>query len=122
MSSRSSSSRLPSSSSPIDVNPVIFPAGRARLGTRPDATGSPTATITRGTVVVAFLTAWEAGVPAVTITSTFWASSSPTRLGSRSYFPFRPSILDEDILAFDVTQLAQALAKWPHQIGLQSGG
>jgi hypothetical protein len=76
--------------------------GSLRLsdGTMPVPTGSPTASMTRGTEVVAFLTARVAGVPAVTITATFRASSSPMRAGKRSYFPsahrysirtFRPS-------------------------------
>src|SRR5262245_48305985 len=65
--SLSSSKRFPSISTEIEVNPVMLPPGRARLATRPVATGSPTATMTRGTVLVAFLTASEAGVPAVTI-------------------------------------------------------
>ena len=37
--------------------------------------------------VVAFWTAREAGVPAVTITSTLCASNSAMRAGNRSYFP-----------------------------------
>ena len=41
----------------------------------PVPTGSPTAAMTTGTVNVAFLTASAAGVPAVTITSTFAAMS-----------------------------------------------
>ena len=68
--SLSSSSRFPCVSSAIEVTPVMFPPGRLRLPTIPEATGSPTPTMTSGTDVVAFLTAWVAGVPAVTITST----------------------------------------------------
>src|SRR3990170_1822280 len=71
----------------IEVNPVMFPPGRLRDATIPVPTGSPTATMTRGTDVVAFLTAWVPGVPAVTITSTFRAISSAMRVGRRSYFP-----------------------------------
>ena len=50
----------------------------------PVSTGSP-AIITSGTTEVAFFTARLAGVPAVTITSTFAASSSVTSAGKRSY-------------------------------------
>jgi hypothetical protein len=43
--------------------------------------------MTKGIDVVAFLTASEAGVPAVTITSTFRAISSAMSAGKRSYCP-----------------------------------
>jgi hypothetical protein len=43
--------------------------------------------MTKGIDVVAFLTASVAGVPAVTITSTFEAISSAIRAGKRSYLP-----------------------------------
>jgi hypothetical protein len=46
--SLSSSKRFPSISTEIEVNPVAFPPGCARLATRPVATGSPTAIMTRG--------------------------------------------------------------------------
>ena len=71
-------SRLPSRSGAIELNPLRLPPGRARLGTSPLPAGSPTAIMTTGTNVVTFLTAREAGVPAVTITSTFAARSSAT--------------------------------------------
>ena len=45
---------------------MTLPPGRARLATRPVATGSPTATMTRGIDVVAFLTASAAGVAVAT--------------------------------------------------------
>jgi hypothetical protein len=85
--SLSSSKRFPSISGEIEVTPVMFPPGRAKLATRPVATGSPTAIMTSGIDVVAFLTASEAGVSAVTITSTFEATSSAMSAGKRSYFP-----------------------------------
>ena len=50
--SRRSWSRLPSRSGAIELSPVRLPPGRARLGTRPVPIGSPTATMTSGTVVV----------------------------------------------------------------------
>ena len=85
--SRRSWSRLPSRSGAIELNPVRLPPGRARLGTRPVPTGSPTATMTSGTTVVAFFTASDAGVPAVTITSTLSAIRSRTSPGNLSYLP-----------------------------------
>ena len=51
------------------------------------ANGSPTAIMTSGIDRACFLTAREAGVPAVTIISTFWGTNSPMRAGKRSYFP-----------------------------------
>src|SRR5262245_60592602 len=48
--SLSSSKRFPSISTDIEVNPVTLPPCRARLATRPVATGPPTATMTRGHV------------------------------------------------------------------------
>src|SRR4029453_787702 len=39
--------------------------------------------------------------------------------GKTLVLPFRPSILDGEILSLDVAQLAQALAEWPDEIGLQ---
>ena len=62
----------------------MLPPGRARLGTSPVATGSEMAPMTIGIVVVAFLAASDAGVPAVTMTSTFMATSSATRVGNSS--------------------------------------
>ena len=85
--SLSSSIRLLSSSGEIEVNPVMFPPGRLRDATMPVPTGSPTATMTRGIDVLAFWYAWVAGVPAVTITSTFEAINSAMSAGKRSYFP-----------------------------------
>ena len=44
---------LSSKSGAMLVNPVTFPPGRARLSTRPVPTGSPTAIMTMGIVLVA---------------------------------------------------------------------
>ncbi len=81
LTSLSSSNRFPSSSGAIELNPVIFPPGRARLATMPATTGSPTAIMTMGTEVVAFLTARVAVIPEMHIRSTECASI--TRTGSR---------------------------------------
>jgi hypothetical protein len=74
---------LPSRSGVIELKRVMLPPGRDKLETMPLPTGSPTATMTKGTNVVAFFTASAAGVPAVTMTSTFVAKRSRTRAGSR---------------------------------------
>src|SRR5262249_53176831 len=55
-------SRLAPTSGPRMVLPVIFPPGRARLGTSPARTGSPIEIMTMGIVVVACLAAKLAGV------------------------------------------------------------
>jgi hypothetical protein len=62
-------------------NPVMFPLGRARLPTRPDPTGSLTASMTTGMVFVACLTATAPGVLAATITSTLSATSAAANAG-----------------------------------------
>src|SRR5262249_43512230 len=56
-------SRLAPTSGPRMVLPVIFPPGRARLGTSPARTGSPIEIMTMGIVVVDCLAAKLAGVP-----------------------------------------------------------
>jgi hypothetical protein len=68
-------------------SPVMFPPGRARLATRPVATGSTTTAMTMGIVPVASLAARIAGTAAVTMTSVFRRTSSAARPGSRSYLP-----------------------------------
>src|SRR5215471_18871826 len=55
-------SRLVPTFGPTLVLPVIFPPGRARLGTSPARTGSPMEIMTMGIVVVACLAAKLAGV------------------------------------------------------------
>src|SRR6266571_6932090 len=80
----SSSKRFPAKSGARLDNPVTFPLGRARLATRPIATGSETFPITMGIVVVARFAAWTAGVLLVIIASTLRRTSSAARSGSRS--------------------------------------
>src|SRR2546423_1865351 len=58
------------------LSPVMFAPGRARLATTPWPTGSPTPVMTTGIVAVAFFAASAAGVPRVTIRSTFDLTSS----------------------------------------------
>ena len=70
------SSCLPTSPAPIVDSPVTLPPGRARLATRPSATGSPDTAKTIAIVLLARLAAFAAGGDAATITSTFRATSS----------------------------------------------
>ena len=79
--------RLPSSSGPRTVTPVMFAPGRARLAMSPLRTGSPADAMTIGIVVVARLAANALGVTLVTMMSTFALTSSVARPGSRSSRP-----------------------------------
>src|SRR5262249_35485286 len=81
------SSRLVLSSVASNEMPVAFPPGRARLGTTPAPTGSPTYTKMIGIVVVAFRPAMAAGVLNVMIASTFKLPNSAASSVSRSTFP-----------------------------------
>ena len=65
-------------------NPVILPPGRARLATKPAATGSPAFAITMGMVVVAFFAANAGGVSETTIRSTLRRTKSAASSGRRS--------------------------------------
>ena len=67
--------------------PVTLPPGRARLATRPKATGSPGVTITIGMAVVAPLAANAGGPPVTTIRSTLRRTRSAASSGRRSFFP-----------------------------------
>jgi hypothetical protein len=84
-----SSSRFPARSDRTMASPVTLPPGRARLATRPAATGSPMVVMTIGVVVVARWTArTTGGPPDATMRSILRRRSSATRSGSDSYFPF----------------------------------
>ena len=58
----------------------MFPPGRARLATKPDATGSPSLPMTMGIVTVASLAERVPAEPAVTMTSTLERASSTARV------------------------------------------
>jgi hypothetical protein len=78
----SSSTRLATKSVPlIKLMPVVLPAGRLRLGTRPIPTGSAPTAKTIG-VLLAALAAFVAGYPPAAITATrriatLWPSTNP---------------------------------------------
>jgi hypothetical protein len=76
MVSLSNSNRLPANAESMLVIPVMFPPGRARLSTSPDATGSPTFKKTMGIVLAAFLAATAADVEDATSTSTLRRTNS----------------------------------------------
>src|SRR6266550_1980337 len=91
------------------LNPVAFPPGRARLSTRPAATGSPTMAMTMGIVRVAFLSALAGGVPPVTITSTCDLTSSAARSGQPIDPILSPFPLDGDGSSLDIPEVPQPL-------------
>src|SRR5262249_5183316 len=66
--------------------PVMLPPGRARLATRPNATGSPARVITMGMVVVAFFAANATPIPETTMRSTLRRTNSAARSDMRSGF------------------------------------
>ena len=99
-----SCTRLPSSSGPETVNPVMLPPGREKLGTSPAATGLPLDAKTTGIVLVARLAASEPGVPVVTITSGLSRTNSVAKAERRLSPPLRPTEIDREGAALDMTQ------------------
>src|SRR5215471_9959368 len=79
--------RLVARSVPWLDTPVMFEPGRARLATRPVATGSPGSAKTIGTLFVACLAARAHWVPYVIIKSTFSWTNSAASSSARSFLP-----------------------------------
>ena len=94
---------------------MTLPPGRARLATRPAATGSTPLAITIGMVVVAFLAANAAGVDVTTIRSTLRRTKSAASSGRRSGFCLGKPVLDGDILSLNPSKLAQLLPERLHE-------
>jgi len=94
------------SSSNWEANPVMFPPGRARLCTNPEAIGSASMTKTMGIVLVARRAARIAAVPDRTMTSL-----DLDELGDEGRkpigVPFSPAVFDHHGLALDPAQLTQ---------------
>src|SRR5207247_1524047 len=110
-SSRRSSSRFAANSVVRKPMPVRFPAGRARLATRPTLTGSSPVMKTMGIVDVAALAANIEGIPAGVITVT-------TNKISRQHWQsikliLGPAVFDRHVLAHDIASLLQALVERP---------
>ncbi len=89
--SRKSSTRLPARSGAWTDRPVTLPPGRAKLATKPLATGSLPIANTMGITDVACLTAGTA-VPTVTMTLTFSSTNSAAIAAKRSLSAQRYSI------------------------------
>ena len=90
--------------------PVTLPPGRARLSTRPASTGSiPEPIITMGIVLVAFLAARITRLPSCYHDD---INLETHQLGRKLRvpiaLPLRISVLDGDVLSFDVATLAQS--------------
>jgi hypothetical protein len=107
MVSLSNSSRFPANACEIEVNPVMFSPGRARLSTSPAATGSTPLTKTMGIVLVAFLAAKISAVEDVKSTSTLSRTSSSVSAGIRGELTFRVSILESYRFALNVAELTE---------------
>src|SRR5262249_36550906 len=86
-SSRNSPSRLARTSEVKKLMPVALPPGRARLATKPCATGSPLTPKAIGIVAVAALAASVEGSPIVAITATRRRTRSDINGGRRSFWP-----------------------------------
>ena len=90
------------------VSPVTLPPGRARLATRPAATGSPRIDHDDGDrLSLPSSRLSRPGVAAVTMTSTLSPTSSAAMLGRRS-LPSAQRYSIMNVLPFDVAELAQS--------------
>ena len=95
--------------------PVTLPPGRARLSTRPASTGStPAPTITIGIVLVAFLAARISGPSCCHDEINLETHQLGHKLREPIALPLRISVLDGDVLSFDVATLAQSQ---PNRLG-----
>src|SRR6516164_9380253 len=92
--------------------PVTLPPGRLRLATRPALTGSAVTANTIGMAVVAALAARAvASPPIAAITDSWRRTRSAAKVGQTVVLTLCPAVLEDDITAFDVTDLAQALVE-----------
>ena len=120
--SLSSSSRFPSISDEIEVNPVMFPPGRARLATRPVADRIADSHHDKGDRRCRLLDGERGrragGHDHIHIEGDQLGDEN----GKALILSFRPSILDRDVAALHVAELAQAFAERPDEIGLERRG
>jgi hypothetical protein len=87
--------------------PVMLPPWRFRLSTSFVPTGSPSATITIGIVLVAFLSAWAPGVVVTAMMSGFRWRHSAASSGYRSLRPSWVQVVDRNGLSVNVAKVAQ---------------
>ena len=96
----------------MEVSPVTFPPGRARLATMRCLTASAESAMTMGIVLVAFF-ARRAPCPVlVTMTSTLRRTSSAASSASLSMSPSADRYSMAMFLPLDVTELAKPLTEW----------
>ena len=89
--------------------PVTLPPGRARLSTRPASTGSaPVPAITMGIVFVAFLAARDQLPSCCHNEIDLETHQLGRKLRESIELSLRISVLDGDVLSFDVAKLAQS--------------
>src|SRR6201984_2384762 len=103
-------SRLAPTSGPRMVLPVIFPPGRARLGTSPTPTGSPIEIMTMGSG--GGLLGCEACGRAEGCNNVHRATNKRRRgFGESLRHSIAICIVEGDVLAFEVTEIAQPVTE-----------
>src|SRR5262249_52108915 len=107
--SLSSSTHLPPTLGSRFVNPVVLPPGRARLATKPWATGSLTPVNTIGTVCVACCAPRRAEMALARIRSGARLSNAKGVARSPSGLRNAPPIVDREIATDGPAQLLEAL-------------
>src|SRR5262249_28532335 len=110
-SSRNSPSRLARTSEVRKLIPLALPPGRARLATKPFATGSSVTLKAIGIVAVAALAASVAGSPIVAITATRRADEVGHKRRQAVVSAAEPVVLDDHVLTLYVARFAEAFAQ-----------
>ena len=102
------------------VNPVMFPPGRARLSTKPVATGLVARlSITMGIVVVACLAARTPTYPTPHHDEVHIETDEVSReRWEEGDVAFRVAVLQDDVLSLHVPQLPQALLPFQRSLEL----
>ena len=103
------SSRLPGSSSPRKLKPVMFPPGCARLATNPCPTGSAGGGHHDRDRARGVLGRTDRG-GSLGHNHVHWEPDQLGRLVAETLFaPLRIAVLNNDVLALDIAELAQPL-------------
>ena len=90
---------------------MTFPPGRTMLSTNPVATASPATIMTMGIAVVARLAAWVPGVPWVSNDVDLEPDQLRRQRGKAIVPALRPPVLDDDVLALHVAEVAKPLTE-----------
>src|SRR5215472_9401319 len=105
--SLSISSRFPLTSGEFMDKPVTFPPGRARLAATQAATGSPLIASTMGVTTVSSGRSRTRSKDQLD----FFVDQVSSERRNSIWVSFCESVLNENILIFNIAQIAQALAK-----------